>query len=142
MRPTITAVLAASLLLLALPAAAKIVHFTANLNGASETPPNDSHGVGHARVNLDTVTRKITWTVTYSGLSGPAVAAHFHGPAPVGKAAPVAVPLVPPLASPIKGSATITDPQVGDLLAGMWYINIHTAQHPGGEIRGQVLTAK
>ena len=142
MRATITACLAATALAFALPAVAKIVHFTAKHDGAAETPPNDSPGVGEARVTHNTADQKITWSVSYSGLTGPAVAAHFHGPAPVGKAAPVAVPLTPPLTSPIKGSATITNAQVGDLMAGMWYVNSHTAKHPGGEVRGQVITAK
>ena len=68
--------------------------------------------------------------------------AHFHGPAAPGVAAGVAVPLAAPLASPINGMATLTDGQIGDLRAGLWYINIHTAQNPGGEIRGQLLKAK
>ena len=41
-------------------------------------------------------------------------------------------------ASPIKGEATLTDAQAADLLAGRWYVNVHTRAHPGGEIRGQV----
>jgi hypothetical protein len=142
MRATIAACLAVTALISAAPALAEVVHFTAKLDGASETPPNDSKGTGDADVTLNTDSREITWTVTYSGLSGPAVAAHFHGPAGPGKAAPVAVPMTPPLASPIKGSATISDVQVGNLRAGMWYVNIHTAKVPGGEIRGQLTTAQ
>ncbi|HXU99735.1 MAG TPA: CHRD domain-containing protein [Caulobacteraceae bacterium] len=137
MRAVFAAGLAAALLAAA-PAGAAVVHFTARLGGAAETPPNDSKGTGAAKVSLDTAAKKLTWTVTYSGLSGPATMAHFHGPAPVGKAAGVVVPLTPPLASPIKGSATLTDTQIGDLKAGLWYVNIHTAKIPGGEIRGQV----
>ncbi|MGH7023330.1 MAG: CHRD domain-containing protein [Caulobacteraceae bacterium] len=135
---TLAAFVAVSTLLSAAPALAAIVHFTAKLDGASETPPNDSKGAGAAKVSLDTATRKITWTVTYSGLTGPATGAHFHGPAPAGKAAPVAVPMTPPLTSPIKGSSTISDVQVGNLRAGLWYVNVHTAAHPAGEIRGQL----
>ncbi|HEY2177814.1 MAG TPA: CHRD domain-containing protein [Caulobacteraceae bacterium] len=142
MRAIFAAGLAAAALLAALPASAAVVHFTAKLNGAAETPPNDSKGTGAARVSLDTATKKLTWTVTYSGLSGPPTMAHFHGPAPVGKAAPVVVPLTPPLASPIKGSAMLSDSQIGDLKAGLWYINIHTAKIPDGEIRGQVTAGR
>jgi len=129
---------AISTLLAAAPALAEVVHFTAKLDGAWETPPNDSKGVGAADVTLDTVARQITWKVSYSGLTGPATMAHFHGPAAAGVAAPVEVPMVPPLGSPIKGSATISDVQVGNLRAGLWYVNVHTAAHPGGEIRGQL----
>ena len=120
-------------------ARAEVKHFTAKLDGAAETPATDSKGAGTAAVSLDTATKKLEWTVTYSGLSGPATMAHFHGPAPVGKAAGVAVPLMGDVSSPAKGSATLTDAQIHDLEAGMWYVNVHTAAHPGGEIRGQVM---
>ncbi|HEY5288606.1 MAG TPA: CHRD domain-containing protein [Caulobacteraceae bacterium] len=135
---TVAAFAVVSALFAATPAMAQVVNFTAKLNGAAETPPNDSKGTGEAHVTLDTVNRKVSWTVTYAGLTGPATAAHFHGPAAEGSAAPVAVPLTSPLASPVKGSATISDVQVGNLRAGMWYVNVHTAAHPAGEIRGQL----
>jgi hypothetical protein len=141
MRP-LAVCLAAAALAISVPAAAAVVHFTAKLDGASETPPNDAKGTGNAMVSLDTTSKKITWKVTYSGLSGPATAAHFHGPAPAGQAAGVAVPLTPPLVSPAKGSATLTDAQVGDLKGGQWYVNVHTAAHPDGEIRGQLTQQK
>jgi hypothetical protein len=81
----------------------------------------------------------LQWTVTYADLSSPISAAHFHGPAPVGQNAKIQIPIDKgALASPIKGSATLTDQQVTDLMAGQWYFNIHTAQNPMGEIRGQV----
>ena len=142
MRATIALCLTAAALIAATPLAAEVIHFTAKLDGASETPPNDSKGTGSADVSLDTNAKKITWSVSYAGLSGPPTMAHFHGPAPVGKAAGVTVPLTGPMASPIKGSATLTDTQIGDLKAGLWYVNIHTAKIPGGEIRGQVTEAK
>jgi hypothetical protein len=138
MRVIIAACLAATALVTAVPAAADVIHFTAKLDGASETPPNASKGTGSAEVTLDTKTKKLTWKVSYSGLSGPPTMAHFHGPAPAGKAAPVVVPLTPPLTSPIRGSATLTDTQIGDLRGGLWYVNVHTAKIPDGEIRGQV----
>jgi len=40
--------------------------------------------------------------------------------------------------SPASGKATLTAPQIADLEAGKWYVNVHTAANPGGEIRGQV----
>ena len=69
---------------------------------------------------------------------GPRIAAHFHGPAAPGRAAPIEVPLTGSLDSPIKGSATLTDAQAKDLTSGMMYFNIHTAAHKPGEIRGQM----
>jgi hypothetical protein len=137
MRPLAIGIAAVALAISA-PAAAAVVHYTAKLDGASETPPNDSKGSGNAAVSLDTTAKKISWKITYSGLSGPATMAHFHGPAPAGQAAGVALPITPPLTSPARGSASVTDAQISDLRGGQWYVNIHTAAHPGGELRGQL----
>jgi hypothetical protein len=89
-------------------------------------------------VTYDTTSKQVTWRINYSGLSGPPTAAHFHGPAQPGTNAGVAVPIPNPATSPVQGSATLTDAQAADLLAGRYYINIHTAATPAGEIRGQV----
>jgi CHRD domain-containing protein len=110
----------------------------ATLDGKSETPPNASAGAGTADIDYDAASKKLTWKLTYSGLSGPATAAHFHGPAEVGKNAGVAVAIPNATTSPNEGSATLTDAQAADLLAGKYYVNVHTAANPGGEIRGQV----
>jgi hypothetical protein len=141
MRP-LALIVAAAALAVCVPAVAATVHYTAKLAGAAETPPNDSKAAGNAAVTLDTAAKKISWKITYSGLSGPATMAHFHGPAPAGQAAGVAVPITPPLASPARGTAAVTDAQIGDLKAGQWYVNIHTAAHPDGEIRGQLAAHK
>ena len=109
---------------------------SATLSGASEVPPTSSPGTGMATVNLSG--NSLTWTVTYSGLTGPVKAGHFHGPAEAGSNAGVVLPFTGSLESPVKGSATLTDAQIADLKAGKWYINLHTAANPGGEVRGQV----
>ena len=111
----------------------------ATLDGKSETPPNTSAATGKADIDYDAASKKLSWTLTYSGLSGPATAAHFHGPAEPGKNAGVAVAIPNAGTSPVTGSATLTDAQAADLTAGKYYINIHTAANPGGEIRGQVM---
>ena len=111
----------------------------ATLDGKSENPPNTSAGKGTADIDYDAATKKLSWKVTYSGLSGPATAGHFHGPAEAGKNAGVAVPITGIATSPVEGSATLTDAQAADLVAGKYYVNIHTAANPGGEIRGQVM---
>ena len=110
----------------------------ATLDAKSENPPNSSAGKGTADLDYDAATKKLTWKLTYSGLSGPPTAAHFHGPADPGKNAAVAVAIPNPSSSPVEGSATLTDAQAADLMAGQYYINVHTAANPGGEIRGQV----
>ena len=110
----------------------------ATLNGKSEVPPNASAGTGTADIDYDAATKKLSWKVTYSGLSGPATAAHFHGPAEPGKNAGVALAIPNATASPVEGSAPLTDAQAADLVAGKYYVNVHTAANPGGEIRGQV----
>ena len=134
------AALAAAYMLAGLTAAhAELVKYSAKLDGAAETPANDSKGTGQVEAQFDTSTKTLTWTIAYSGLSGPATAAHFHGPAPVGKSAPPMVPLKGALASPIKGSAKLTDAEAKALADGMMYLNIHTAAHKGGEIRGQLM---
>lgn len=111
----------------------------ATLDGKSETPPNTSAGTGTADIDYDAASKKLTWKLTYSGLSGPATAGHFHGPAEPGKNAGVAVAIPNATTSPAEGSATLTDAQAADLLAGKYYVNLHTAANPGGEIRGQVM---
>jgi hypothetical protein len=110
----------------------------ATLDGASEVPPVTTAGKGTADVDFDPATKKLSWKLTHSGLSGPATAAHFHGPGEPGKNAGVAVAIPNAASSPAEGSATLTDAQAADLAAGKYYVNVHTAANPGGEIRGQV----
>lgn len=123
-------------------AAAETVRLSANLQPSSEVPPTATKGAGAVDATYDTATHLLRWTVTYENLTGPATAAHFHGPAPVGQNAGVQVPIPKDeLASPIKGSKELTDAQVAELTSGKWYFNVHTKAHPAGEIRGQVMPA-
>jgi hypothetical protein len=110
----------------------------ATLDGASEVPAVTTAGKGTADIDYDPASKKLSWKVTYTGLSGPATAAHFHGPAGATDKAGVAVAIPNAGTSPVEGSATLTDAQAADLTAGKYYVNIHTAANPGGEIRGQV----
>jgi hypothetical protein len=127
----------AALLTFAAPAFAEVQNYKADLKGSSEVPPNQSAATGSVTATYDTDNKKLSWKGTYSGLSGAATAAHFHGPADSGKNAGVALPITPNT-SPLEGSATLTDAQAADLQAGRWYVNVHTAANPGGEIRGQL----
>jgi hypothetical protein len=137
MTKTLLAALAlGTAIILAGPASAE--KYKVTLDGKSEVPANTSTATGSADVDYDAATKKLTYTLTYSGLTGPATAAHFHGPAEAGKNAGVKVPIANPTSSPVEGSATLTDEQAADLQAGKYYINVHTAANPGGEIRGQI----
>ena len=117
---------------------AEMVKFKANMDAAQEVTPNDSKGKGMADLTYDTESKSLTWTITFDGLTGPATVAHFHGPAEPGKNAGVALLIGQKPTSPAKGSAMLTDTQAADLMAGRWYVNVHTAANGGGEIRGQV----
>jgi hypothetical protein len=123
----------AALLAAASIAAAETVELKADLKGPTAA------ATGNATVTYDTASKQMTWRITYSGLSGAPTAAHFHGPAQPGANAGVAVPIPNAATSPVQGSATLTDAQAADLLAGRYYINIHTAANPAGEIRGPVI---
>ncbi len=118
---------------------AEILKFHTTMNGATEVPAKTTNGKGDVQATLDTATKVLTYDVTYSGLTGPATAGHFHGPADPGANAPVVVPFPAPLTSPIHGTATLTDAQVMELTTGKMYANVHTAANPGGEIRGQMV---
>jgi hypothetical protein len=118
--------------------------YTATLTAAEEVPPAaESQGKGTAEVQINTSTNEISWKVTYSGLTGPATMGHIHGPAGKGANAGVIVPF-PDVAgkNSSEGKAKITQAQYGDLAAGLYYVNIHTAKYPGGEIRGQLALKK
>lgn len=109
------------------------------MTAAQEVPPNSSGGTGMIETKFDKTTSVLSWKLTYSGLTGPAAAAHFHGPAAMGSNAGVVVPFQNPINSGLEGQATLTPAQAADFLAGKWYANVHTAANKGGEIRGQVM---
>jgi hypothetical protein len=132
----------AVLLTSAKPGQAAPMKFKADMNGASEVPAVQTAGKGTVTATYDPATKVLTWEGSFSGLTGPATAAHFHGPAEVGKNAAPEIWISEKgqnLSSPFKGSATLTDAQADDLQKGMLYANVHTEANKGGEIRGQVV---
>jgi hypothetical protein len=121
------------------------VTFTVPLTGAQQVPVVQTSATGSADLSYDASTRVVTWSITFSGLSSDATMAHFHGPAATGKNAGVKVWLSEKgsaIVSPIKGQATLSPEDAKEFAAGDMYINIHTKDHPGGEIRGQVVPPK
>ena len=139
MRPFVkTLATAVVALLVSSPAWAELVHFTAHLSTAAEVPTKTGPGTGMADATLDTASAMFNYTIRYANLSGPATAAHFHGPANTMETAGVAIKIEGSLVSPIKGEAHLTREQLNDLMQGRWYVNVHTASNPSGEIRGQL----
>jgi hypothetical protein len=127
--------------LTAAPAVAEIVKYKADLSGPGENPPTTSKGAGTIEAIIDTDGYRLSWTGSYSGLTGPEIAAHFHGPAAKGKNAPPMVP-VNAASSPFTGTATLTKQQAKAFADGQVYFNVHTKQYPNGEIRGQLAPEK
>jgi hypothetical protein len=138
LRTTVAAIAAAGALALATPSMAAMVNFKASLSGKSEVPPNATTASGSVTATYDTASKKLTWKGSYSGLSGPATAAHLHGPAPEGKNAGVMIP-INPHGPAFEGSATLNDAQAKALMDGDMYVNIHTEANKAGELRGQLL---
>ncbi len=100
--------------------------------GVTTTPTGDVTG------RFNTSTDKLTFTVTYKGLTGAVIAAHFHGPAKPDQNAGILKPIAPPYDSPIKRTVTLTPAEARDLEHGLVYVNLHTAAHPDGEARAQL----
>ena len=136
MNRSLAALFGAAVFALASPALAQNVNFKATLGGGEEVPPVQTQGKGELTATFDQGSKRLTWKGNYSGLSGPATAAHFHA-AEKGKNGGVAVP-ISPSASPMEGSATLNDQQAADLMAGRWYVNVHTEANKAGELRGQM----
>jgi hypothetical protein len=117
--------------------------YHANLYGGAEAPPSSSLGTGSASLLLNAAQDQITVNMTWSGLDGNASAAHIHAPGVIGVNGPIIFVLssVPAATSGTipQQSFGVSTTQVGYLQSGKFYINIHSAAHPGGEIRGQFL---
>jgi CHRD domain len=113
--------------------------FTATLNGTSERPnPVTTTATGAATVELKDKT--MTLTGTFTNLSGAATLAHSHGPADENNTAPPLFDLTFTAATSgtLAASRTLTDAEITQLKGGQWYVNVHTGNNPGGEIRGQL----
>ena len=142
-RPIVSGVALAAAFSVA-PASAEMLKYAAELTAASEVPPNDSKGTGKIEATYDTTTKKLTWSGEYADLTGPEIAAHFHGPVSylgltAEENAPIQVGTPGDLTSPFHGIAQISADQAKDLKDGRWYFNVHSKKFPAGEIRGPVI---
>jgi hypothetical protein len=136
---------------------AETVPFKADLKGSVQVPPNQTAGTGTVTATYDSTTKQLSWKGTYTGLSGPPTASHVHGPAPAGTNARLVAwisdnvgqcsqgacksnheTVAHTLTNPFEGTATLTEAQANDLMAGLYYVNIHTDAYPAGELRGLV----
>jgi len=117
-----------------IPARAVLI-FNAFLDGSQEVDPTGSPGTGFSELVLNDAETQALISLTFSGLVAPEIAAHIHGPAPVGVDADVIFPL--PLGDFTNIVWNLTAEDVTNLKAGLLYINVHSSQFPGGEIRGQ-----
>ncbi|NCT82974.1 MAG: CHRD domain-containing protein [Comamonadaceae bacterium] len=159
-------VLAACLAAPALPAQALLVSYAATLSGSAEAPPNASPGTGSALLTIDTVLHTMSLQVTFSGLLAGVTASHIHCCTTVAGSGTAGVATTTPTFPGFPGGVTAGSyDHLFDLLdAGSWnpsfvtahggtpamaeadfltglaqgkaYLNIHTTQFPGGEIRG------
>jgi len=116
-----------------------VLPFTAYLDSASETPPTGEAGTGIGAFSLEG--SNLTYYISFSGLTGPATAAHIHAPATPLVGGGVMVPFTVPAAASgvISGKVALTQDQITNLVNGLCYANIHTTAHGGGEIRGQIV---
>ena len=137
-RKTISAVGFAIALLVAAsatPTRAAIINLQAVLDGLQEVPPVATLGSGTGMFTLDTGTGDFNYNISFAGLLAPETASHIHK-AQAGVNGGVVFSL--PLGSPKVGLIVLSPAQQADLLAGLYYVNVHSSFRPGGEIRGQI----
>jgi len=112
------------------------------LSGSQEVPPNVSTGLGMLTGTYTDATNTLNINLSFTGLTGPTTAAHLHGPAVPGVNAGIQIGFTGFPAGVTSGSYAnsyvLTAAQETDLLAGLWYVNVHSTLFPGGEIRGQI----
>tara|TARA_R110002072_G_scaffold101524_6_gene223567 strand:+ start:36714 stop:37622 length:909 start_codon:yes stop_codon:yes gene_type:complete len=125
---------------LSTPAVAQITNLTVSMDGAQANAGvgTGSPATGSASMTFDAGTNQLTWNITWTGLTGAPTAMHFHGAATPNQNAGVQIN-TGVAGPPVNGAMVISAGQASDLLAGLWYLNLHSSLFPGGEIRGQAI---
>ena len=118
-------------------AEAQKLYFHAELDGAQETPPVATTASGTAWLEMDRAANTLSLRLTFTGLSSAESGAHIHGFAPVGAAGGIKFAL--PLGNTKNAVWNYTEPDEASIIAGLTYLNIHSATFGGGEIRGQIV---
>ncbi len=115
------------------------IAFAANLSADEQSVTTDSAGAGRIEFSLERDTLRLSWKLTYAGLTSPVTAAQVHGPQRIGANAGVQFDLGKAGAKPpIQGAIVLNDSQLQYLIAGWLYVNIHTVKYPDGELRGTI----
>src|SRR5262249_28659164 len=156
----------AMMIVVALPTSAAVLHYRGSLNGAAESPPNASPGLGNAEITIDNVANTMRVAAVFSGLLGNTTACHIHGPTAVAGPGTAGVATMTPFftgfptgvtngsfdttfdltltatynASFVTANGGTAAGAEAALLAaiaaGKAYFNVHSTSVPGGEIRG------
>lgn len=117
-------------------------NFAANLTGANEVPPADPDGVGTARISTDDATNRICTHLEVRNI-GAVTAAHIHRGG-AGVNGPPVVNLDPPDDNDSDDCDDIADALLDEIRRrpADFYVNVHTAEHPDGAIRGQIVNVQ
>lgn len=119
----------------AAPASAQTYTFMVPMSGDQEVPPVPTNATGSGTFVFDFDRNELCYEYSVRNLSSPFAAAHIHSGA-AGVNGPIVIPLERP------GSPLACVPPTGiseaDLLADLYYVNVHTEIYPDGEIRGQL----
>lgn len=113
--------------------------FGASMSGGNEVPPVSTSATGNYTANYNRVTKVLSYTVTYQGLTP--TMGHIHSvtaTTAAGNNGPVTIPFSS-LTSPITGQTTLTQDQQDAMYAKRTYSNLHTTANPNGEIRGNIV---
>jgi hypothetical protein len=116
------------------------IHFVAQMSADEQSAYTESPGIARAEFVLERATLRLSWTLTYSGLTSAPIGVGIHGPqAPGGNAGVLIEMGANGVRTPLKGSAILTDGQLEYLLTGRTYVNLRTQKYKLGELRGQIM---